>query len=113
MIFYFILWKTLGSQGVFVIQTINVASVAGLAHIALTPEEVDLLQGQLEDMLRYVGRIHEVDVSGVEPTVYGLAVQNAFREDTVEPSGMREQMLSLAPERNGNEFKLPKIVEDA
>ena len=95
------------------IQTINVASVAGLARIELTPDEVVSLQGQLEKTLQYVGKIREVDVSGVEPTVYGLAVQNAFREDTVEPSGLREQMLSLAPERNGNEFKLPKIVEDA
>ncbi|MCL1921717.1 MAG: Asp-tRNA(Asn)/Glu-tRNA(Gln) amidotransferase subunit GatC [Kiritimatiellaeota bacterium] len=95
-------------------QTINVAYVADLAHIALTPDEVVLLQGQLEGLLQYVGKIGEVDVSGVEPMVYGLAeAASAFREDTVEPSGLREQMLAMAPARHGNEFKLPKIVEDA
>jgi len=94
-------------------QGFDVASVAGLAHIALMPDEVDVLQKQLENILRYVGRIREVDVSGVEPMVYGLDAVNAFREDTVEPSGMREQMLALAPERNNFEVRLPKIVEDA
>ena len=94
-------------------QAINIVSVAGLAHIALTPDEVALLQGQLENILRYVGKIREVDVSGVEPTIYGLDAVNAFREDTVELSDVREYALSIAPERNGNEFKLPKIVEDA
>ena len=94
-------------------QAINVVSVAGLAHIALMPDEVDLLQKQLEAVLRCVGKIREVDVSGVEPTIYGLDAVNAFREDTVEPSGMREQMLALAPERNNFEVRLPKIVEDA
>ena len=94
-------------------QRVNVASVAELARIALTPGEVELFQGQVDALVQYLGKIGEVDVSGVEPMIYGLPAVNVFREDTVEPSGMREQMLALAPERNGNEFKLPKIVEEA
>ena len=94
-------------------QTINAAYVAELARIALTPEETVLLQGQLEMILQYIGKIGELDVSGVEPTLYGQAVVNAFREDVAEPSCVAGQVLALAPDRNGQEFKLPKIVEDA
>jgi aspartyl-tRNA(Asn)/glutamyl-tRNA(Gln) amidotransferase subunit C len=94
-------------------QTINVAYVAELALIALTPGEVESFQGQMDALVQCLGKIGEVDVSGVEPMIYGLPAVNVFREDTVEPSGMREQMLGLAPARNNNEFRLPKIVEEA
>ena len=94
-------------------QTINVAYVAELARIALTPDETARLQSDLETIVGYVEKIGELDVSGIEPTLYGQAVVNAFREDRVEPSGVREQALAIAPDRNGSEFKLPKIVEDA
>ena len=94
-------------------QTINVAYVAELARIALTPDETAQLQSDLETVVGYVRKIGELDVSGIEPTLYGQAVENAFREDTVEPSGVREQALAHAPDRHGFEFKLPKIVEDA
>ena len=94
-------------------QTVNIASVAELARIALTPGEVGLFQGQMDALVQYLGKIGEADVDGVEPTIYGVSAVNAFREDTVEPSGLHEEMLSFSPERNNNEFRLPKIVEDA
>ncbi|MCL1921666.1 MAG: Asp-tRNA(Asn)/Glu-tRNA(Gln) amidotransferase subunit GatC [Kiritimatiellaeota bacterium] len=95
-------------------QEIDVAYVAGLAQVALEPGESARLQGELEGLLQYVGKIGEADVSGVEPTVCGLAAAvSAFREDTVENPDVREHALGIAPERNGLEFRLPKIVEDA
>jgi aspartyl-tRNA(Asn)/glutamyl-tRNA(Gln) amidotransferase subunit C len=84
-----------------------------LARIALTREEAARFQGELETVVQNAAKIAEVDVSGVEPTVYGGAGVNVFREDSVEPSAVREQALEMAPGRHGNEFKLPKIVEDA
>ena len=98
-------------------KTVDVASVADLAQIALEPQEMDMLQGQLETIIQYLGKIGQVDASAVEPTFYGRTVVNAFREDTVTPpSATREQMLALSPERGNNsevEFRLPKIVVDA
>ncbi|MCL2104929.1 MAG: Asp-tRNA(Asn)/Glu-tRNA(Gln) amidotransferase subunit GatC [Kiritimatiellaeota bacterium] len=93
---------------------INVASVAELAQIALTPQESEQLQRELEAVVEGLGKIRGADVSGVEPTFYGGGAVNAFREDVVEPSAVtREQMLALAPERHNAEVKLPKIVEEA
>lgn len=94
-------------------HTIDVAYVAELARLELTPDEKRLFQQQLETIVSYVEKIGELDISGIEPTRHGQAVVNVFREDVVVPSFDRERALQNAPERNGSEIKLPKIVEDA
>lgn len=94
-------------------RTINVAYVAELARLELAPEEQNTFQQQLETIVRYVEKIGELNVDGIEPTLHGQALVNVFRDDVVVPSLDREVFLANAPERNGFEFKLPKIVEDA
>jgi aspartyl-tRNA(Asn)/glutamyl-tRNA(Gln) amidotransferase subunit C len=94
-------------------HTIDVAYVAELARLALTPEEKDTFQQQLETIVRYVEKIGGLELSGIEPTLHGQPVVNVFREDVLVPSFERERFLANAPERNGAEFRLPKIVEDA
>jgi aspartyl-tRNA(Asn)/glutamyl-tRNA(Gln) amidotransferase subunit C len=94
-------------------QTIDVAYVAELARLALTPEEAKQFQGQLEQIVHYVEKIGQLDVTGIEPTLHGQGQVNVLREDVVIPSTIRETALSNAPARNGYEVKLPKIVEDA
>lgn len=94
-------------------HTIDVAYVAELARLKLTPEEARTFQQQLETIVKYVEKIGELDLSGIEPTLHGQSLVNVFREDVVVPSLDRERFLANAPERNGYEFRLPKIVEDA
>ncbi len=94
-------------------HTIDVAYVAELARLELTADEKRLFQQQLETIVHYVEKIGELDVTGIEPTLHGQSLVNVFREDVVVPSFDRERALANAPERNGYEFKLPKIVEDA
>lgn len=94
-------------------HTIDVAYVAELARLELSPDEKRTFQQQLETIVKYVEKIGELDLAGIEPTLHGQSVVNVFREDVVVPSQERELFLSNAPERHGFEFKLPKIVEDA
>jgi aspartyl-tRNA(Asn)/glutamyl-tRNA(Gln) amidotransferase subunit C len=94
-------------------QKIDVGYVAELARLELTESEKATFQGQLEDIVKYVEKISEVDVEGVEPMMHGRPLVNAFREDVVRPSLDREAALSNAPARVGDEFLLPKIVEGA
>ena len=92
---------------------IDVAYVAELARLELTDEEKAVFQPQLENIVKYVEKISEVDVEGVEPMMHGRTLVNAFREDVVRPSLDRETVLANAPKRVGDEFLLPKIVEGA
>ncbi len=92
---------------------IDVAYVAELARLELTDEEKSVFQPQLENIVKYVEKISEVDVEGVEPMMHGRPLVNAFREDVGRPPLDREAALSNAPARVGDEFLLPKIVEGA
>ena len=92
---------------------IDVAYVAELARLELSDAERETFQRQLEDIVKYVEKISEVDVDGVEPMMHGRRLVNAFREDVVRPSLPAETALANAPSRVGDEFLLPKIVEGA
>lgn len=87
--------------------------MAELARLELTPEERAVFQPQLEGIVKYVEKISEVNVDGVEPMMHGRPLVNAFREDVVRPSLPKEVALGNAPKRVGDEFLLPKIVEGA
>ncbi len=92
---------------------IDVAYVAELARLELTDEEKAVFQPQLEDIVKYVEKISEVDVSDVEPMMHGRTLVNVFREDVERPSMDRAEALANAPAKVGDEFLLPKIVEGA
>jgi aspartyl-tRNA(Asn)/glutamyl-tRNA(Gln) amidotransferase subunit C len=92
-------------------EHIDVAYVARLAHIRLTASEQEVFQRQLETILSYVDKIAGLDVAGIEPTSHGQPVYNVFRDDVTRPSLPRECVLANAPERIGDEFKVPRIVE--
>jgi len=95
-------------------MTFDVERTAGLAQLALTPDEASRLDGELRQTLAWlVETLRAVDVEGVEPTVYGVAEfpANTLREDVPQPTLDREAVLQQAPERLGDEFKMPRIVE--
>ena len=90
---------------------IDVARVCELAHFDMAPDEMAEFQGQLEKILGYVEKIGELDLGGIEPTMYGQPVKNVFREDVNEPSLDPAAVLANAPASIGGECKVPKIVE--
>lgn len=94
-------------------EGLDVGYVARLAHLELDAGEADRFSAQLGDILKYMEKLRELDVEGVEPTMHGHGRMNAFRDDVPVESGLAEAILANAPERVGDEFKLPKIVEDA
>lgn len=89
----------------------EVLHVASLARLKLSPEEEEMLTGQLDKILQYVEKLNQLDTSKVEPLAHAVDVVNAFREDRVVPSPSRESLLANAPARENNFFKVPKIIE--
>ena len=94
-------------------EAFDVDYVARLAHIELDDGEKAEFGRQLGNILAYMEKLKSLDVDGVEPTMHGHGRVNAFREDVVKPSMARDAALANAPERTDDEFRLPKIVEDA
>jgi aspartyl-tRNA(Asn)/glutamyl-tRNA(Gln) amidotransferase subunit C len=90
----------------------QVRKVALLARLALSPEEEQQFTGQLSGILDYVDQLRQLDTEAVEPTTRAIDLSNITRSDRLEPFGDREQMLNCAPDREGDFFKVPKILEE-
>lgn len=89
----------------------NIQYVARLARIALTPEEETRLGAQLGNIIGYIAKLSEVDVTGVEPMSHAFPVTNVMRPDVAEESLPHEEALKNAPSRSAGLFVVPKIVE--
>ena len=90
---------------------LDVAYVAKLARINLTEDEAKTFQKQLEDVLKYVEKLRQVDVTGIEATAHTLPVFNVFREDAARDWFTAEQALSNGPKQTDGLFIVPKVVE--
>jgi aspartyl-tRNA(Asn)/glutamyl-tRNA(Gln) amidotransferase subunit C len=85
----------------------EVLHVARLARLALTDEEVERFRQQLNAILEAVGKVGELDLSGVEPTSHPLKVSNVWAEDEPGPCLPVEEALANAPDREGAYFRVP------
>ena len=94
------------------ITTDDVRKVATLARLDLPEEKIATYTGQLERILDYVAQLESVDTEGVPPTTRAVEVVNVTREDVVNPTDVREQLLNEAPQREGDFFRVPKILAD-
>jgi aspartyl-tRNA(Asn)/glutamyl-tRNA(Gln) amidotransferase subunit C len=90
---------------------LDVAYVARLARINLTEEEANAFQKQLGDVLNYVEKLRQADVSHVEEGAHVLPIFNVFREDAPRDWFTAEQALSNAPRKANGLFIVPKVVE--
>jgi aspartyl-tRNA(Asn)/glutamyl-tRNA(Gln) amidotransferase subunit C len=90
---------------------IDVKYVAHLARLALSPEEEKKLGAQLGNILGYIEKLRELDVTDVEPTAHAVPMVNVTRRDEVRPSLPHEEALRNAPRQANGLFIVPKIVE--
>jgi len=90
---------------------IDVKYVAHLARLSLSPEEEQKIGAQLGNILGYIEKLKEVDVTGVEPTAHAFPLTNVARPDEVRPSITNEEALRNAPARANGLFIVPKIIE--
>jgi aspartyl-tRNA(Asn)/glutamyl-tRNA(Gln) amidotransferase subunit C len=90
---------------------IDVRYVAHLARLQLTPEEEKKFGAQLGQVLGYVEKLKELEVSHVEPTAHAMPLVNVTRPDQTRPSIPHEDALRNAPAQANGLFMVPKIVE--
>lgn len=89
----------------------TVKYLANLVRIKLTEQETEKFSVQLDDILRYIDQLKELDISKTPPTAHVLAIKNVKREDRPQLSSKVEDVLSNAPQKEGKFFKVPKVIE--
>ncbi len=86
----------------------DVEHVAKLCRLALSRQELETMSGELARMLEYMEKLKELDVGGVEPTMYGLDGNTPLREDVPGAESLpRADVLKAAPEEKDGHFKVP------
>ena len=90
---------------------LDIAYVARLARLTLTEDEAQIFQRQLDDVLQYVEKLRQVDVTGVDAATDALPVFNVFRDDSPGDWFTAKQAISNAPRQANGLFVVPKVVE--
>jgi aspartyl-tRNA synthetase len=89
----------------------HVGHIAKLARLSLTDKEARSYQKDLNSILQYVETLREVNTESVKPMSHVLPLTNVWREDEPGRCDARESLLDSAPMREGDYFKVPKILE--
>lgn len=85
--------------------------VAHLARIDLDAQELEKLSVELTSILDFIDKLKAVDINNVSPTSHILPINNVLREDTLLESLSAAKALENAPEKQGNFFVVPKVIE--
>jgi len=92
------------------LTTDQVAHLASLARIALTPDEITKLTGELGVIIDSVARVNEVASADVPATSHPIPLSNVFRADVPGETLTTEQALSGAPDHDGSRFRVSAIL---
>jgi aspartyl-tRNA(Asn)/glutamyl-tRNA(Gln) amidotransferase subunit C len=95
------------------LSTEDVAHVAKLARLALTPEEIDRAAKQLADVLDHFADIDALDLDEVQAMTQPYPLVNVLRADVVGPCLDRAEVLAAAPDPRADRFGVPPILGEA
>ncbi len=90
----------------------EVKKVAELARLELNENEIHNHANQLEKILDYIKQLEKINTDDVPCTTRAIEVVNVLRKDEKKDFANVEQLLNLAPSREKNFFKVPKIISD-
>jgi aspartyl-tRNA(Asn)/glutamyl-tRNA(Gln) amidotransferase subunit C len=91
----------------------DVAKVAKLARLSLSDDELDMFTEQLGQILEHANDIAALPLEGVIATAHPFGLTNVVREDVIEPSLPREELLAMAPDAQDGRFAVPRIMGEA
>ena len=90
----------------------DVEHVARLARLELSEADKERMRRELDGILSYIDKLRALATEGVEPTSHAIPMTNVMREDVPRPSFPPSDMLANAPDRSGEFFRVPKIIEE-
>jgi len=92
----------------------DIAHIARLARIELSPDEALLLERELSSILDFVAQLNEVDTAAVEPLTGGTLFENVMREDKGtgdERQGAARKLVEAAPKERGGYVEVKAVFD--
>ena len=91
----------------------QVLQIGRLSRIELSPAQVDEFAEQLAVVLESFDKLSELDTEGVEPMAHAVELTNVLQDDIVREGLTHEAALANAPARDGDLYKVPKVIGDS
>jgi len=89
----------------------SVEQVARLARLALAPDQVAILQEELNGILELAARLQGADIAAVEPLSHPLEITARLRPDAVTEDNERETFQAIAPAVEDGLYLVPRVIE--
>ena len=89
----------------------DIHRIADLAHIEISPEQAQRMQGELNNIFQMIERIQAVDTDGIEPMPHPHDGYQCLRDDVVREVNDRENNMKNAPEQSDGYFLVPQVIE--
>ena len=89
----------------------EIQRIASLARLRFTPKEEERLTEQLDNILRYMEKLNQLDTSRIEPFTHAANTKNPMREDAITNEPNADVLLANAPVQENHFFQVPKIIE--
>jgi aspartyl-tRNA(Asn)/glutamyl-tRNA(Gln) amidotransferase subunit C len=93
------------------VDTATVRRIANLARVAISEEEAQRLAPELGNILDWIEQLSEVDTADVAPMTAVIPNHLRLRDDVVTDGGIRDKVLSNAPQAEHGFFTVPKVIE--
>ena len=89
----------------------DILHLAKLSNFSLSDAEIDSLGGDLQNIIKYISQLDELDTEGVTPTYQVFEMENIWRPDEIKPQDASvDDLLGLAPESTNHQIKVPKVL---
>lgn len=89
----------------------DILHLAELSNISLDEKQITSLQKDLDNIVKYISQLDELDTEGVEPTYQVFEMQNVWREDEIQTfEADREDLLDLTKDVKDHQIKVPKVL---
>lgn len=90
---------------------VDLDHLSRLANLELTEEERKLLPGQMEKIIDWVGRLSSL-ATGEEEKYHQVDFSLRLEEEEVQPSLPQDEVLAMAPEKQGDFVKVPRVFRE-
>ncbi|GAW64421.1 aspartyl glutamyl-tRNA(Asn Gln) amidotransferase subunit C [Ligilactobacillus acidipiscis DSM 15836] len=91
----------------------EVKHVAKLAKLEFTDDELQMFAGQMDDIIKMVQQLGEVDTTGVPVTSTVAEAKNVMREDVAVKGTDRDQLMYNVPQKDKGFVKVPAIIDES
>jgi len=90
---------------------IDIKRISYLAKLKLPQEKEEFYANSLKEIIKWVDNLKQIDTNEVKPLHNVTNATESIRNDEINKYNSVEEVLSNAPERAQNFFKVPKVVD--